>query len=140
MKPIEFTAVVRLEPRCISEDGTEALQYGMVVRPAGRDPATVEAERIIRKGIVSIVDWGRGKGAQQPKPDPDADNALMIAGRILELIEGLPDVAEDFADSVEGRTIGIKEWIEKSGKCTEAQEKALENMLGGVERWLERQH
>lgn len=62
---------------------------------------------------------------------------LQLCNEILELLPDLPERAEEFADSVEEKVLGIKKWAEID--CvTEKQVRSLENMKGGVERWLRR--
>ena len=50
----------------------------------------------------------------------------------------LPDRAVDFGDSVEEKACGILERVKSSGSFTRAQERAIENMQGGVDRWIRR--
>lgn len=68
----------------------------------------------------------------------DYEEALGICEQILDLTDDIPEAGQSFADSVREKTEGIQYWIEENEHCTEAQGSALENMLAGVERWLER--
>ena len=64
------------------------------------------------------------------------EDAIVLCDEILELIEELPDDAEDFGMQVGERVDDIKEWIEDNERCTDPQATALENMKAGVERWI----
>ncbi len=37
-----------------------------------------------------------------------------------------------------GRAYDMRAWLEEHGTLTDAQKEAIENMLAGVARWLER--
>jgi len=52
------------------------------------------------------------------------------------MVEELQDRAFDFGASVEEKVYDIAEWIEENEHVTDAQLNALENMHGGVARWL----
>jgi len=64
------------------------------------------------------------------------EEAHAQAQELLELLDQLPDAAEEFAESVREKTEGILVWIEESEHVTDAQETALENMFLGAEKWL----
>jgi len=66
------------------------------------------------------------------------DEALRLCDCIIIYLteEDFPDSAVEFIDSVEKKTISIRDWVEKNNHATENQIIALENMLEGVERWL----
>jgi len=64
--------------------------------------------------------------------------AVALADEILDRCEELPERAAEFYESVTVKVSGIKETINRYGKVSDKQRSALENMYGGVERWLER--
>ena len=66
----------------------------------------------------------------------DIEEAIALAKSILEDIEELPEVAEDFAASVGEKAASIIEWIEEHDHVTDGQIMALENMRDGIDRWL----
>ena len=49
---------------------------------------------------------------------------------------GVPDQAEDFLRSVTGKVDAIEESVGRSGRPTDAQTRAIENMTTGVRKWL----
>ena len=67
----------------------------------------------------------------------DWEDALEQCQAIEELIDDLPERAEDFADSVLEKIQSIASWIEEKEHVTEGQLAAIENMHAGVSRWLE---
>ena len=66
-------------------------------------------------------DWGR--------------EALELCEDILEALPELPERAEEFADSVEEKTLQIKKWAEIDA-VTDGQLIALRNMKKGVYKWI----
>ena len=56
----------------------------------------------------------------------------------VERSEEIPEEGEVFAHSVAARLEAIADWIEDHELVTEAQKTAIQNMLDGIERWLER--
>ena len=56
---------------------------------------------------------------------------------IEELIDLVPEAGEDFAESVREKTDKIKEYIEWHDFITEPQLDALNNMLGGLKKWVD---
>lgn len=65
-----------------------------------------------------------------------AEEAIEQCDNILELIEELPDRAEDFGDSIRTKVESMREWIVEHDHVTEAQQQSLDNMENGVLRWL----
>lgn len=65
-----------------------------------------------------------------------ADKAIEQCENILELLDDLPERAEDFADSVREKVESIKGWIEENDHVTDGQINALDNMEGAVLRWI----
>lgn len=51
-----------------------------------------------------------------------------------ERIEG---PGRDFADSVTEKLEGIKVWVQRTEHITDAQADAVDNMAGGIDRWVE---
>ncbi len=62
--------------------------------------------------------------------------AINVGNKILKSIEEIPEEGQEFAYSIEEKTINIVSWIEENNRVTEKQETALDNMLGGLEKWL----
>lgn len=67
--------------------------------------------------------------------------AIDLGEEILALIEDdVPewalDKAPDFFEGVQEKTESILEVIRNSGKRTDRQLEALENMLAGVKKWI----
>lgn len=54
----------------------------------------------------------------------------------LALIEELPSRADEFGESVGEKLRDIAETIENTGEVTEGQRTAIENMAGGIRRWI----
>jgi hypothetical protein len=74
---------------------------------------------------------------QVNEPNPkDIDEALELAAEIQDLVEELPERAEDFGISVAEQAADIARDIEKKGRVTRKQLEALRNMLAGVQNWL----
>jgi hypothetical protein len=66
----------------------------------------------------------------------EAREAITMADSILEDLEELPSEASEFAESVGAKVRSMKEWMESSGRATEKMTTALQNMRGGVDKWL----
>ncbi len=66
--------------------------------------------------------------------------ALDLVDSIVSGCDDIPEEGADFASSVAERASSIGETIEQRQHVTDKQFSALENMLSGVERWLERRH
>lgn len=64
------------------------------------------------------------------------EEAAELCDEILEKLHELPDRAEEFKESVEGKVESMKEWILEHEKVTDKQADSLENMMAGAERWL----
>lgn len=58
--------------------------------------------------------------------------------RVLDRIDDLPERAEDFADGVREKIEGMRSWSTENEHVTEAMSDAVENIDGGVGRWLDR--
>jgi hypothetical protein len=54
----------------------------------------------------------------------------------LELIDELPEEAEEFGESVREKLEDIMGWAEARNHITEGQVAAVENMDAGVRKWL----
>lgn len=66
----------------------------------------------------------------------DVGEAKAVCHDILEDLEVLPEAAEEFVESVQDKVLGIMETVEVTDRVTVGQRIALENMRGGVDRWL----
>lgn len=64
------------------------------------------------------------------------EKVLIQCNDILELLDELPDAAEDFVLSVEDKVISIRNWIDVNEHVTEKQATAIENIHQGVLRWF----
>ena len=62
--------------------------------------------------------------------------ASELAREILDLVDELPETAEDFVHSVSENALGILEWIQDHDIVTNNQMVALENMRKGIYKWL----
>jgi len=74
-------------------------------------------------------------------PDPnklpaDVQEALGLAEQIQDLAGDLPEEGEDFGISVAEKAADIAANIEAHKRVTDNQFAALENMLGGLQRWF----
>jgi len=67
---------------------------------------------------------------------PGQKEAIEFCDSILERVEELPPRAADFAESVQNTVLGIKDSIIKFHDVTNNQRTALQNILGGVKKWL----
>jgi len=70
--------------------------------------------------------------------DTEWRDRLDQCERILEMVDELPERAEDFAISVGEKVRDMAKWIEERTVVTEKQKEALDNMQRGCERWLKR--
>lgn len=76
---------------------------------------------------------------QVNEPNPkDIDEALELAAEIQNLVEELPERAEDFGISVAEQAADIARDVEENDRVTRKQLEALRNMLAGVRNWLDR--
>lgn len=55
---------------------------------------------------------------------------------LLDQIDRLPEVAEEFGESVRSKTKSIQAWIAEHNHVTINQQTALRNMQAGVIKWL----
>lgn len=72
-----------------------------------------------------------------PALTEQAEEAIGICDQIASAVGDLPDRASDFGISVSEKAASIRESIERTGRVTDGQFVALENMLAGVNRWLD---
>jgi uncharacterized protein YfkK (UPF0435 family) len=73
---------------------------------------------------------------RKPTPTTDWEQALEEISEALEMVDGLPEKAEDFGHSVQEKLENMACWIEEHESVTPAQLSAIENMKAGLERWL----
>ncbi len=73
----------------------------------------------------------------EPTQKEDWEDAIDLAGEIQELLDELPERAEEFRDSVEQKVSDISISIVKARHVTEGQFQALRNMEKGVRKWLQ---
>ena len=67
----------------------------------------------------------------------DWEKAINLCEEIISLLDDLPEKAEDFGYSIEEKVENIQMWIEQNAHVTPSQFDALDNMLSGVNKWLE---
>jgi hypothetical protein len=65
------------------------------------------------------------------------EEALDLCDETIELLEDLPEAADEYAMSCLEKVQGIRGTIEHRKTCSEKQVTAVENMKAGAERWLE---
>jgi len=65
------------------------------------------------------------------------DEFVEECSEVLDDLEDIPDAGYDFAESVEEKVRGMQAFAEDSHRVTSRMETALQNIRGGVERWLE---
>jgi len=68
--------------------------------------------------------------------EDDIEVALELISEIEQLVEDLPERAEDFGMSVQETANDIAVHIEETSHVTKKQITALENMLDGLQRWF----
>jgi len=66
----------------------------------------------------------------------DHEEAIEYADEILSDLDNLPERAEEFAESVREKVEGMKDWMEEHQAVTEKMVAALQNIRGGVDKWL----
>lgn len=68
----------------------------------------------------------------------DVDEAISELMEIIELCDAVPDAGQDFAESVAFSARSMIQTIERIGRVTAEQRRAIGNWHDGVERWVER--
>ncbi len=63
------------------------------------------------------------------------DEGLDLCRNILEMLDELPDRAQEFRESVESKVLDIMR-VAEVRQLSRRQMEMLENMMAGVERWL----
>jgi hypothetical protein len=82
---------------------------------------------------------GRGKNkAPQQRRVHDPQSALDVIEETLDILDELPEEAEDFVSSVGEKLENMRNWIEEKDKVTDRMAEAIENMHGGALRWRNR--
>jgi len=76
--------------------------------------------------------------AAPDNPDVEAAQELQqqIDDAIQEVSEDVRDRNCEFFEGVESKTSSILRTVESTGRFTEGQRKALENMLDAVRKWI----
>jgi len=64
------------------------------------------------------------------------NEAVELCEEIYEMIDDLPERAEEFGDSVKAKTLDIHKTIEDREVVTPMQMQALQNMRAGLEKWF----
>jgi uncharacterized 2Fe-2S/4Fe-4S cluster protein (DUF4445 family) len=78
--------------------------------------------------------WDRIEAANESSMD--YEEAIEYGEDILSALDDLPDRAENFAESVREKVESMVSWMVKNQKVTEKMITALQNIRGGVDRWL----
>lgn len=71
-----------------------------------------------------------------PRSKTDFEEAIEILEDIFYLCENIPDVGEDFAESVLVTAKDIKKSIVVNDRVTPGQFRALENIQRGLKKWF----
>jgi hypothetical protein len=66
------------------------------------------------------------------------DEAFGFCELLLEDIDDLPAKAAEFQESVRSKVEGMQDWIATNRHVTDKMVTALENIRGGVDKWLRR--
>jgi hypothetical protein len=79
------------------------------------------------------------KQQSEPAPPPtEADEAIGELMELIEMCDSVPDRGRDFADSVADGARSMIETIERTGRVTAEQGRAIRNWYEGVWAWVER--
>lgn len=111
----------------ITPQGLNALK---TTNPKGLEIIEVGEERETGQQLAEI------KPKSVKKTLEDWEAALELGDAILDVLDDLPEAAEDFCEGVEKRTRSIMKWVEDKEAVTDKQMTALENMLHGAHKWL----
>jgi DNA-binding transcriptional MerR regulator len=65
------------------------------------------------------------------------EEAIREIDELLDLLDELPEAAEDFVDSVREQADDMQSWIAGHEHVTEAQQTTIANWAAGASRWLE---
>jgi hypothetical protein len=102
------------------------------------DAASLEAR------VAALLPRPPETSAVAPRPKPggvangEARAALGICDDILAKLDDLPGDADEFKESVGSKVASMRDWIESNDKVTDKMKTALENMQGGVNKWMRR--
>lgn len=100
--------------------------------PTPRTSATNEPPKQIKpNGAVKV-------GGRDDDMQAKVDEALSLVSQINDLAEDMPERGEEYASSVVEKANIIGETIEEKGFVTDKQLNALENMISGMQRWIDR--
>lgn len=131
------------EPPCPHCTNRAAAEGKSRVAPVG---VRVKASGVSDPGRPIRISLRGGKPPAPPPVEADTSDdsqpaweaAVEQCDDLLAACLDLPSRAEDFAFSVREKVESIRDWIVEHEHVTEAQLSALDNMNGGVDRWLER--
>ena len=70
--------------------------------------------------------------------DCDWEAEIERCNELIDLCDEVPERGEEFASSVQEKAESIAATIEAREHVTERQTQAIDNMMAGVERWLDR--
>lgn len=67
----------------------------------------------------------------------DVTESVEQCLRILELLDELPEAADEFAGSVRESVNSMMRWLQENRRVTDRQQQALDNWEAACGRWLE---
>ncbi len=102
---------------------------------AGENAADVairwHKELVTLRDKVAELETAKG----EYESDSEWRDRLDQCQEILDLLDDLPERADDFVQSAGEKVRDIAKWIEKEEHVTEGQCRALDNIQAGAERW-----
>jgi len=117
-----------------AEECCAVLGQHIKVEPPPIDQKMLRAADLVER----LVQADEAESKASTITDGAAREAFDLAVGILEDLDELPDRAEEFTESVREKVTSMRDSIEKYDNVTAPMMKALQNMRGGVDRWLKR--
>lgn len=77
-----------------------------------------------------------GKKSKRTPPAMPTATFLRRCSDALDLLDDLPDAAEEFSDSCREKIESMRSWADENDYVTAPMAKALRNMVKGAERWI----
>lgn len=108
------TILSLLQPKTQAKEHARAISEPVPMRP--------RSKAVQSTGRVDEGDW---------------EHALEVIEEALASLDDLPERAEDFRESVRDKLESICDWVAEHESITGAQATAVNNMIAGIERWLE---
>lgn len=109
----------------------------MSIRDRKVRPSALEGrkEKAKRDREVDAREGGKKKGSRTPPAMPTAA-FLRRCTDALDLLDELPEAAEEFAGSCREKIESMRDWADENDYVTAPMVKALRNMVRGAERWI----